>query len=170
MREITANQRSLLQLVAKYWTEHGERPTLRHIVSTLNLAGNKSAVSMIRSLVKKGYLIEAATVTESLRLTDKAQGELRPVQLYEYEPAETAQDTTYGLAKMDGWAGQSSSRTSYSHALLYSADWQVSGTGSVPPSSRHPGSNRAVRRGRWLPESLLSTHHRLCLIHHSLRM
>ncbi|MFH0750046.1 MAG: hypothetical protein V1917_04015 [Candidatus Gottesmanbacteria bacterium] len=69
---MTDNQRNLLQFINGYRVEYGSSPTLREMVSGINVSDNKSILGIIAALTKQGYLRKGIQKTRSILLTDKA--------------------------------------------------------------------------------------------------
>jgi hypothetical protein len=110
---MTDNQKKLLQYISGYRLKYGSSPTLREMVSGINVSDNKSILGIIAALTRHGYLRKGAQKTRSILLTDKAldflgvtsfpmqyrAGSLPPQQLK--QPAELMNGVTVSLPTSD---------------------------------------------------------------------
>lgn len=69
---MTKNQGELLRFLGEYRMKHGNSPTLREIASGIDVSDNKSALGIIKNLIKQGYLTKDEKKSRSILLTDKA--------------------------------------------------------------------------------------------------
>ena len=73
---MTDNQKKLVTFIYKYQTDNGILPSLKEVVQGIGVSDNKSALGIIESLVKKGYLAQVGAKTSAVIPTYKAQKEL----------------------------------------------------------------------------------------------
>ena len=81
---MTENQEKLIAFIHKYHNENGIIPSLTEIVQGIGVSDNKSALGIITTLVKRGYLVQIGPKTSSIIPTDKALKELNfyPLKAY----------------------------------------------------------------------------------------
>ena len=73
-----------MNFIHKYHNDNGIIPSLTEIVNGIGVSDNKSALRAIKSLMKKGYLIQVGAKTSAVVATDKALKELNLYPLKAY--------------------------------------------------------------------------------------
>jgi hypothetical protein len=90
MKKLTTYQERLIRQLID-WRQEGVQPTVKLIVETLGMSGNRAAIYTLRSLGDKGYLNKADKPSQSTYPTDKALREFPPVRMFEiYEKGNAA--------------------------------------------------------------------------------